>query len=53
MSDYTLPEVPLRYLIMKWRLRTNTSYQDAMLTPYDAILADMQMLDIEGEFGPR
>ena len=38
---------------MAWRRKMGVSYLEALQTPFSAIMQDLEMMDLEAEFGPN
>ena len=47
-----MPEPPLAYTIMLWRRKMGVGWFEAMRMPLSAIMADLEMMDMEAEYGP-
>lgn len=42
-------ELPLQYLLFRWRREMNVSWEDMRSTPWIAIQRDLEYMDLEGE----
>jgi len=40
---------PLDYIGMKYRQQFNISWQELMATPFDVVLKDLEMMDMEAD----
>jgi hypothetical protein len=52
-KDVELPAPPLAYVVMLWRRKMHVGYFEAMRTPFEVIATDLEMMDLEAEYGPN
>ena len=45
-----MPPVPLEYQLYVWRKKMHVSYNDMLATPFEAIMHDLEMMGMEGNF---
>lgn len=53
IDDYDIPPAPIRYVVKRWRKEMHAGYADAMQTPFEVILQDMEMEEYEADYGPQ
>lgn len=48
-----MPPMPFVYLMLCYRRKMNVSYWEARDLPMGVLYADLEMLELEGEYGPQ
>jgi hypothetical protein len=53
-DDKTPPvSAPLKYQIYVWRSKMKVGYFEAMITPMQVIINDLEMMGLENEYGQK
>lgn len=52
-KDIETPAPPFAYTLLLWRRKMHVGYFEAIRMPLDVIATDLEMMDLEAEYGPK
>jgi len=52
-KDVDVPAPPFAYTLFAWRRKMGVGYFEALRMPVDVIMTDIEMMNLEAEYGPQ